>query len=222
MLMICGPSWPDFEFENEDAQNSFRINDHCIRLANQTKGINDQIHTIRTANSVWDGSLVLAKYLERNQSYLDLSNKSVIEIGAGRGIVGLSCAVLGPKSVVLTDVEPIIPTLMKSISLNKLSNITASALDWNDNAGINQKFDLILASDVVWVYELIEPLVFTLKNLTHATSTILLSHQSRSTRADVHLFELLTQHGFKYELIDKSLLDPVIQRDVINIYKIVR
>ena len=43
---------------------------------------------------VWDSAIVLAKYLEKTRKG-DIKDKIILELGAGTGIVGLSCAVLG-------------------------------------------------------------------------------------------------------------------------------
>ena len=52
---------------------------------------------------VWDAALVLASYLETNDWVNDsgqncLSNKTVLELGAGTGLVGLQAAHLGYDS----------------------------------------------------------------------------------------------------------------------------
>lgn len=47
---------------------------------------------------VWDAALVLAKYLQTEHFCSEaegLANKSVIELGAGTGVVGLSAAACG-------------------------------------------------------------------------------------------------------------------------------
>lgn len=50
---------------------------------------------------VWDAAIVLAKYLETKQFYDPLSGvnvwagRSVVELGAGTGVVGLMAATLG-------------------------------------------------------------------------------------------------------------------------------
>ena len=43
---------------------------------------------------VWDAALVLAKYLEKTRK-TDLNNRTVLELGAGTGIVGLCCSLAG-------------------------------------------------------------------------------------------------------------------------------
>ncbi|CAN0225805.1 unnamed protein product, partial [Ectocarpus sp. 8 AP-2014] len=48
---------------------------------------------------LWEGSLLLCAYLVE----LDLQGKSVLELGAGTGIVGMLAAKLGAQTLILTD-----------------------------------------------------------------------------------------------------------------------
>ena len=63
-------------------------------LLDKSVGVDSESHTEKTAGSVWDCSLVLAKYLE-NKSESLLVGKHVAELGSGQGVVGLACALAG-------------------------------------------------------------------------------------------------------------------------------
>lgn len=57
------------------------------------------------AGSVWDGALVLAHYfnhMSKRYSVL-FSEKVIIELGAGTGILGIAAGCFAPKSVIITD-----------------------------------------------------------------------------------------------------------------------
>lgn len=62
-----------------------------------------------TGLTVWDGSVVLAKYLESN--FKSLQGQRVLEIGAGTGIVGLTASLLGASEVVVSDLSYCLPNL---------------------------------------------------------------------------------------------------------------
>lgn len=53
--------------------------------------------------SVWPATAVLTKYLAEEAQRARLAQKSVLELGSGMGLVGMAAAVLGAKSVCLTD-----------------------------------------------------------------------------------------------------------------------
>ena len=57
------------------------------------------------AGTVWDGALVLINYLNHNkEKYAPIfKDKSVVELGAGTGIVGLAAGCFHTSKIVLTD-----------------------------------------------------------------------------------------------------------------------
>jgi predicted nicotinamide N-methyase len=72
--------------------------------------------------TVWDASIVLAKYLERGMRKGELSRPKVsgkrgLELGAGMGLAGLSLALLG-ADVTLTDVAEVLPLLQANYERN--------------------------------------------------------------------------------------------------------
>lgn len=80
----------------------------------------------------------------------------------------------------------------RNIDLNSehvaAESTTAQSLDWLAPSDLG-RFDLVLAADVVWVEDLIGPLVDSLQKLCRRGGMVLLAHQSRSTRADEALFD---------------------------------
>ncbi|ORX79702.1 S-adenosyl-L-methionine-dependent methyltransferase [Basidiobolus meristosporus CBS 931.73] len=227
-LLLKGPTWPALDFFQSSGQpdetraNRFLVNGVPVYL--EESGREDvEEHTKRTAFTVWDCSLVLAKYLEKQKNSLDLDSKRVLELGSGKGIVGISSALLGAKEVLLTDVSEVVSNLEKTVALNKLtSTVRVKELDWTDRSLVSsfEKYDLIVAADVVWVDWLIEPLVETIFELSTPDTTILLGHLSRSSRGDEHLFRCLKDRGFVVTKIPAWELDYLYSKDEINIYHI--
>ena len=56
-----------------------------------------------TGGKVWSSSAVLCRWLIENASALRIEGASVLELGAGTGVVGIAAAALGASRVVLTD-----------------------------------------------------------------------------------------------------------------------
>ncbi|KAK9722591.1 hypothetical protein K7432_002581 [Basidiobolus ranarum] len=228
-LLLKGPTWPALDFtqpseeeKGADKANRFFIKEVPIYLE---EGNTDDVeeHTKRTAFTIWDCSLVLSKYLEKQKSSLDFASKRVLELGSGKGIVGISAGLLGAKEVVLTDVKEVMTTLERTVKLNKLTDtIKVKELDWTDRSLVQsfEKYDLILAADVVWVDWLIEPLVETMFELSTPETVILLGHQSRSSRGDEILFRSLKEKGFMFTKIPNWELDYLYSKDEINLYHI--
>ncbi|KAJ1922936.1 hypothetical protein IWQ60_006189 [Tieghemiomyces parasiticus] len=206
-------------------------------------------HTERTSLVVWDCSLVLAKYLEYQRQAIPLHAKRVLELGSGQGIVGIAAALLGAQ-VTLTDVAFAIPALTSVVRLNNLSPVPGSRLAPSDTAGcvthvrpldwlhrddfihsLESPFDYILASDVVWVDWLIEPLVATIADILQQSHILdadvhtvaYLCHQTRSTRGDERLFKQLELHGLTYQTVDFNSMEPTFRKPgLINIFRVTR
>lgn len=78
--------------------------------------------------TVWDASIVLAKFLEKGArrgelSRARLTGRRVLELGAGPGLGGIAAALLG-ADVVLTDLPDIVPLTARNVA----TNVSAAAL----------------------------------------------------------------------------------------------
>ncbi|KAF9428166.1 hypothetical protein BGZ94_003207 [Podila epigama] len=217
-------------------------------------------HTSNTAKSVWDCSIVMSKYLEALSFKYNghWEGKRTLELGAGQGLSSFSAAALGAKQVIITDVVSAVPSLEQGVQLNELTRprVQVRALDWTNPAEVVQDIlhtarqstqerralDYILASDVIWVDFLIEPLINTIAQLMETSSArrdnisemdmdtggsntralfadspvLLLAHQSRSARCDSMFFEGLDALGLqrkKIKLDDADYDDDSVELD---------
>jgi len=86
-------------------------------------------HAELTAASVWDCSLMLAKYVEKHKQRF--KGKTVLELGSGQGVVGIATALCGAQMVIMTDVSAALPNIRRNILLNKLEGKAREAeVDW--------------------------------------------------------------------------------------------
>ncbi|KAI1320833.1 hypothetical protein EDD11_009790 [Mortierella claussenii] len=95
-------------------------------------------------------SILLSKYLEALAERYPghWSNKRVLELGAGQGIVSLSAAALGAERVIITDVDSAVPDLEACVRLNGFSKpqVHVTPLDWTDREGaLNHIWNDLLA-----------------------------------------------------------------------------
>lgn len=207
--------WREFSYNFSDG--SFKINNRPLiikEVANSGLG---------TGLNVWDGSIALALYMERCAAEY-VTEKNILEVGAGTGLVGIAAAFLGAKRVILTDLEYSIANLETNIDTNLRSDgvsddaktvpVEARVLDWLDLSSYDAIVDdgqnmakwlpdVVLASDVVWVDSLVSPLVQTLhyicsKAIKHGRRAplIFLSYQCRSNSVEQLLFNELAKNGF--------------------------
>uniref|UniRef100_K3X793 FAM86 N-terminal domain-containing protein n=1 Tax=Globisporangium ultimum (strain ATCC 200006 / CBS 805.95 / DAOM BR144) TaxID=431595 RepID=K3X793_GLOUD len=216
----------------------FSIRDHVVsvgEIGNSGKG---------TGLTTWDGSIVLAKYLEHTRA-ADIKGARILEVGAGTGLVGLSAALLGAKHVILTDLEYTMENLQRNAAETManahrtddgdddttdagtaaVGEVTTQVLDWFDPPTTMGSLDFVLASDVVWVEELIPPLVQTFDVLlrsSQAPTTVLMSYQKRSIVSDQLLFSELEKHHLVKRKIPSSALHPEFTSERIDVWEITR
>lgn len=127
-----------------------------------------------TGAVVWDDLIVLAKILEKTPTFIN--NKTVIELGAGTGLLGLICSKLGAK-VVITDQLNRLKQINENLNLNSTLNTSVSVieLDWKKIEEINSTYDVILLSGCIYHEDSVLPLVNTILKVSRKDSLILLA-----------------------------------------------
>ncbi|ERM97434.1 hypothetical protein AMTR_s00124p00014420, partial [Amborella trichopoda] len=187
--------------------------------------------------TVWDASMVLAKFLERNcrkgQFCLNkLKGKRAIELGAGCGLAGFGMALLG-CNVISTDQKEVLPLLMRNVERNilriKQANLECSAsmgsiqvaeLDWGNShhiAAVDPPFDYVIGTDIVYAEHLLDPLVATLNALSGPKTTILLGYELRSTNVHEKMMNMW-KTNYEVKSIPKSKMDPKYQHSSIQLF----
>jgi predicted nicotinamide N-methyase len=88
-----------------------------------------------TGLNTWDGSVVLAKYLERHPALL--AGRRVLELGSGTGLAGIAAGVLGARVSVLTDLQYTLANLELNVRNNLAGTefsetVLTRALDWGN------------------------------------------------------------------------------------------
>ncbi|XP_029462222.1 protein N-lysine methyltransferase METTL21A [Rhinatrema bivittatum] len=157
---------------------SFSFASHSIQIKQNWKQLG-------VAAVVWDAAVVLCTYLEMGA--VDLQGRSVIELGAGTGLVGIVAALLGAH-VTITDRQVALELLELNIQDNLPSDLQHKAvvkeLSWGKNLGNFSPggFDLILGSDIIYLEETFLDLLQTLEHLCWEHTLILLSCRMRYAR----------------------------------------
>ncbi|KAJ7283494.1 putative methyltransferase-domain-containing protein [Mycena rebaudengoi] len=137
----------------------------------------------------WRAGEVLAQYLVTQPN--SLLDKTVLELGAGTGLVGLVAGMLG-GNVCLTDQAPMLSIMRKNVAINQLSTrCTVAELNWGETIPANiSRPELILAADCVYFEPAFPLLVQTLCDLADADTEVLFCYKKRR-RADKRFFALL-------------------------------
>jgi predicted nicotinamide N-methyase len=128
---------------------------------------------------LWGAGAALAAHLYHNRNSPEsvLSNSpAVLELGSGTGLPGLTAAMSGASSVVLTDLPSCVPFLQKSIEDNAdalpesvRGSVTASSLPWGSPSAIEAVcplgVDVILGADLLYNPNTFSSLLSTISRL---------------------------------------------------------
>jgi hypothetical protein len=215
-LLLMGRRYP-FHFSAGD-----------FKVGNVAVYVEEEFNTSEgTGLTVWDGSIVLAKWME-SLPRAALSH-AVLELGCGTGLVGMAAAALGSPCVTLTDLPYALKNTQRTVAANShISSdctISVQELDWLLPHQIPPA-GIVLAADVAWVEELVQPLIGTLKAATAGQLStpiqlsdsfpwlgeresqhpvVFLSYQSRSTRVDEAMLVGLSEAFHLHKVPDEQM-----------------
>ncbi|KAK0428450.1 hypothetical protein QR680_010813 [Steinernema hermaphroditum] len=176
MLEELGVDIPDEIFEAiGDCMMDLASTSHRVYFGNSDDFVviresNEQLSQGTTGLSCWQASCHLADLL----SMLDLSGKSVIELGAGCGLTGIATGSLQTaKQVMLTDFDAnVLVQLRHNVELNSSSEmmkspVSVGSIDFLNFSPEDMPFapDLILGADIVYDGSILHGLSKTIYSL---------------------------------------------------------
>ncbi|KAJ6123646.1 hypothetical protein N7471_010963 [Penicillium samsonianum] len=171
---------------------------------------------------LWPAGMALGKYLLSRHA-TDLSDKTIVELGAGGGLVGLAvargCHLEQP--IYITDQEPMFSLMKSNIQLNNLGpKATAAILNWGEPIPnqIPSKPDVIIAADCVYFEPAFPLLITTLQDLLGPNSVCYFCYKRRR-RADMR-FMKMAKKAFEMEQVHDDPGAEGYNRESIFLYTI--
>jgi predicted nicotinamide N-methyase len=165
---------------------------------------------------VWPGSVVLALAISRPDFPVLFSGKSVLELGAGSGLVGLVAARLGAERVVISDGDQTsVDLAVENLEDNgyaSTESISATRLLWGEgehaeafkaNARLSPTdgFNIIVAADVMYKPTL-PPLLFeTINKMLARGGVALICHLLRAGVTQEVVVTSAKEAGFLVETL---------------------
>ena len=155
-------------FDADDGDSSTRT----VTMRFAQRGFGDGGADGGFASTVWDSAIVLAKYVERHQE--KFRGVRACELGAGCGVVSAALVAAGASRVVATDLPENLPLLRENLLANCGGEEAEGhawdvrPLAWGPDAATalgGEKFDLVVATDCMYVEEAAGALVDTLASL---------------------------------------------------------
>ena len=107
------------------------------------------------------------------------------------GLVGISCGILGASEIIMTDLKYALPLMQENVKRNKTlyapncRTIDCKECDWFCPPPVTELFcnnnrpDVILVADCIWLVPLIAPLLRTLEVYAADCTTVIITYQQR-------------------------------------------
>ncbi|XP_071977148.1 protein N-lysine methyltransferase METTL21A isoform X3 [Engystomops pustulosus] len=170
-----------------NSSTTYTFSNHTIRIKQDWKELG-------VAAVVWDAAVVLCMYLEAGG--VNLQGRSVIELGAGTGLVGIVAALLG-GDVTVTDRDMAMEFLKSNVYDNLPKELehrmSVKPLNWGVGLENYSPFDVILGADIIYLEETFQDLLKTLIHLSSEHTVILLSCRLRYQR-DHNFLDMMRKH----------------------------
>eukprot|EP00742_Colponemidia_sp_Colp-10_P007452 GILJ01008025.1.p1 GENE.GILJ01008025.1~~GILJ01008025.1.p1 ORF type:complete len:222 (-),score=24.29 GILJ01008025.1:227-892(-) len=175
---------------------------------------------------VWNASKVLARYLEENKRKKPVAGKRILELGSGCGLLGISLGLLG-ANVTLSE-QPIMLEILNSnvryhshMAEEASGKLQVVECDWLDPPELRSDpapyWDMIVATDVVYIHALVPPLVNLLSSLASMRTHIYIAIEMRDR--EVHqAFEAECRKHFTVSRISNAKLPKDVQDDQTFVY----
>lgn len=187
-----------YQFTITAIKNIDQLLDELIEQGPESIGVKDE--RLPYWAELWPSSIALSQYIIGNAEIT--AGVTAIELGCGVGLAGMAAARKGAE-VLVSDYQP---DALRLTELNWLMNLDKSPamqlLDWR-SATLPQKFNLILASDVVYEKRFFNPLIGIFTNVLSPGGQILLSEPNRKIARE--FFNSLSENGFVFHSVDSSV-----------------
>lgn len=170
-----------------------------------------------TGGSVWDASLVLAKYIENNPHVV--VGKRVLELGAGVAAPSVAAAAVGASEVLMTELPELQPLLQSNLPLHP--SLRAEVLVWGqpDVSHLHPPLDVVLGAEVTVDIFPADELLASLLAITGPNSLVLIAHEDRSQ--DGRRFFGLAEKFFHIQEVLEGL-DPLYTLPDVHLFRLMR
>lgn len=134
---------------------------------------------------------------------------------------GVAAAALGAKRTILTDFPDNLPLLDRNIAANRLTDVASTApLTWGNKLALEvSNFDVILATDIMYYDDSVQPLLLTLQGLSGKNTRILMAY-GRNRQAEATFMRAVGDSTFFIKKLTDSELDDVYQCVDVDVYEL--
>lgn len=198
-------------------------------------------HSPTEAHHLWNGARVVADLFDADPSVV--AGRSVLELGAGAGLPSLVAALLGARTVVMTDFPDadLVENMWRNVSeagltpLQDGGNIVVEGYVWgadsapllshlpadDDGAAGNEKpkFDVLILADLLFRHaehgKLVDTIEATLRRSRDSKAFVVFtSYRPWLQHKDLAFFDVAKERGFEVEKVFERKMDkPLFEND---------
>ena len=151
----------------------------------------------------WAGGQALARYLLDHAAIVQ--GRTVLDFGAGSGLVAIAAAKAGAHHVEACDIDRF---ALSAVALNAALNGVAVSTRDGDLVGSDEGWDVVLAGDISYEHDMAQRATDWLHQLARRGATVLIGDPGRSYLARDRLMAVAT-----YEVpVTRSLEDTDVKR----------
>lgn len=175
-----------------------------------------------TGAAVWNGANMAGWYLENEIGSKQITDKSILELGAGVGFTSLIAESLGATDVVISDGnEDVLKLADENILINvpesERQYIRTAKIRWNTEDEdkfmldkYNKPWDYIIAADVTYLKKNRPDLISSIAKLSGPNTITLLSMEPRNVDEVQDVISEIEKKGLSWiDLSNKLPIDPV-------------
>ena len=166
---------------------------------------------------LWEASVILSRYSVKNKEIF--KNKNIIELGTGCGLLGIS--ILNKTDCnhfTFSDYQDsVIDNLKDNINLNVIKKYKDKynilKLDWRDYDKVNDKYDIVIGSELIYQGGFIEELVKLINKILKDDGLCFISMPEERSMTKKFL-SYIEENGLKWEseyYKDDDLFIPVLK-----------
>ena len=144
----------------------------------------DVFHEFPLWAKIWQASWVLAGYLAEMPVQAD---KNILEIGSGVGLVSIAAAAFGHNITMTESNRDALRFARANAFINGCPQLPIMELDWN-RPHLPYLFDYIVASEVTYKKEDLQPLVRLFKSCLKPDGEVILAGEMRRVSKDFYQF----------------------------------
>ena len=150
---------------------------------------------------LWPAAVGLAEYILAHVH--EFNQKSVLELGCGLGLAGMAAHKAGAR-VYFTDYDPqALVFTQKNFFRNFNRKADVKLMDWR-KLDTHQKFDVIIAADVLYENRWLMPVRNIIQNLLKTRGVAFIAEPGRSVART--FFDALSEVNLKFDRISQNFI----------------